>query len=77
MEIEARRKAEEELAKKFEKDQQKNQAEYQKKLKADEEEQKKHQRILEQEKLDYELALRLAPETNGEVDPVMAIKKYD
>jgi gamma-glutamyl phosphate reductase len=55
VEIEARRKTEAELAKKLEKENEKNQA--------------------EQEKLDYDLAIRLAPEINGEVEPMNAVKK--
>jgi myosin VI len=75
VEIEARRKTEAELAKKLEKENEKNQAELDKRMQIELEEQKRQQRILEQEKLDYDLAIRLAPEINGEVEPMNAVKK--
>ena len=76
VEIESRRKTEAELAKKLEKENEKNQAEYEKKMQSELDEQKRQQRILEQEKLDYDLAIRLAPEINGEVEPMNAVNKY-
>lgn len=75
VEIEARRKTEAELAKKLEKENERNQAEFEKKMQVELEEQKRQQRILEQEKLDYDLAIRLAPEINGEVEPLNSVKK--
>jgi hypothetical protein len=39
------------------------------------EELKRQKRITEQEKLDYDLAIRLAPEVNGEVEPLNSLKK--
>lgn len=77
MEIEARRKAEEEIAKKNEKANLKMQAEQDAEMKAVAEELKRLERLHEQEKRDHDLAMRLAAETHAEVDPVSLAKRSD
>nr|XP_033326321.1 myosin heavy chain 95F isoform X4 [Megalopta genalis] len=91
--IETRRKAEEEQKKKQEKEDQKAAAVLQAQMEKEEFEENKYRELLEQERRDHELAVRLAQESNGQVDdsplPVrrseqvrnnqaaMANKKYD
>ncbi|XP_078051109.1 myosin heavy chain 95F jaguar isoform X4 [Augochlora pura] len=91
--IEARRKAEEEQKKRQEKEDQKAAAVLQAQMEKEEFEESKYRELLEQERRDHELAVRLAQESNGQVEdsplPVrrseqvrnnqaaMANKKYD
>jgi hypothetical protein len=50
-------------------------AEYLAKRNIEEEDSKKQFRLAEQDKLDYDLAMRLAPETNGEVEALVHVKR--
>nr|XP_033326319.1 myosin heavy chain 95F isoform X2 [Megalopta genalis] len=66
--IETRRKAEEEQKKKQEKEDQKAAAVLQAQMEKEEFEENKYRELLEQERRDHELAVRLAQESNGQVD---------
>jgi len=87
IELEQRRKAEEEHHKQYEKADKQVKAQMEVKQKLEQEERLKQEQLLEQEKRDHDLAMRLAPELgNGEVDPIKmpktsssaaANRKYD